>query len=135
MCLQLPRSAVGRVVARMAFRFGALRELLGMASPSPGLQLEVADFGASDRRLKRPETAYVAPRSRTGAETWFASTTAHFCVIHGHFQSFSTGSSKRTRTVFRADEQRGGFWTTCCSPTFRATNHSLTSRCRASNMS
>ena len=64
MCLQLPRSAVGRVVARMAFRFGALRELLGMASPSPGLQLEVADFGVSGGGLKRPETALQRPTLR-----------------------------------------------------------------------
>jgi hypothetical protein len=93
MCLQLPRSAVGRVVARMAFRFGALRELLGMASPSPGLQLEVADFGVRRPRKapgNRPTLPYVAPRCAPGRNV--------VCIDHSaflrhswHFQSFSTG--------------------------------------------
>ena len=46
----------------------------------------------------RPTLPHVA---LGGEETWFSSTTAYFCTIHGHFQSFFKGSSGRTRTVFQ----------------------------------
>ena len=56
------------------------------------------------RRVRRPPEApgnrptlpHVAP---VGAETWFASTTAHFCTIHGHFQPFFDGSSDANRAA------------------------------------
>ena len=66
MCLQLPRSAVGRASARMAFD-AALRQLWAMMSPSPGLQLKVADSGASGGRPKCPETALRCPTLGPGA--------------------------------------------------------------------
>jgi hypothetical protein len=42
--------------------------------------------------------AHVAPE---GAETWFASTTAHFCTIQGHFRPFSNGSGAACAPVFQ----------------------------------
>ena|ERR1019366_7253082 len=74
------------------------------------------DFGASCVRLKapgnRPTLPHVAPE---GAETRFASTTAHFGMIQWHFQSFSKGSSSRSRIVFqpRSSAAQTRCFTTC----------------------
>jgi hypothetical protein len=51
----------------------------------------------------RPVLPHVA---LVGAETWFASTTAYFCTIHGHFQSFSKGSGSRMHRRPAARSQR-----------------------------
>jgi|ERR1019366_8008012 hypothetical protein len=60
------------------------------------------------RELRRaaysgPETALRCPTLRPKArKRGLVLTTAHFCAIQGHFQSFSKASSSRTRIVFPA---------------------------------
>src|ERR1019366_7344494 len=94
-------------------------------------------FGASGGPPKapgnRPTLPHVAPE---GAETWFGIDHGAFLRHSGALSVVLQGLQQpyAHRLSCRA-EQRGGFWATCCSPTFRATDHSLTSRCRASNMS
>src|ERR1019366_8326167 len=57
---------VRRASARMAFD-AALRQLWAMMSPSPGLELKVADSGASGGRPKAPGNRPTLPTLRPGA--------------------------------------------------------------------
>jgi Transposase IS116/IS110/IS902 family len=91
-CLPPPSSARKTRLGAHGVRFAAL--------------LRIADcLKWPIRRVRRPRKApgnrrtlpHVAPG---GAKTWFASTTAHFCAILQHFQSFSTGFGNCTRIVF-----------------------------------
>ena len=66
------QDVLATVEERRRTRLGAHGRSVCCASRHCGLQLQMADFSASDRRLKRPGTAYVAPRCARGAKRWFA---------------------------------------------------------------
>ncbi len=67
------------------------------------LQLEIADFGPSDRGLERPENALRCPTLRPEArKRGLASTTACFCTILGslpHAYQLSETLYERLRYV------------------------------------
>lgn len=60
---------MGPVVARVACDFGVLGKLWAMKFAEPrDVQIEVANFGASDRCVKRPKTAQRCPSCAPGGE-------------------------------------------------------------------
>src|ERR1039458_8539212 len=96
MCLQLPRSAVGHVLARMGVRSAALLRIADCSSKSPISARPLPPKAPGNR----PTLPHVAPE---GAKTPFASTTAYFCTVFSCVQGLQQTYAHR----LPAEEQHG----------------------------